>query len=43
MIIDSLSSLPPPQTLDIKLEENLETEEPRAIEDSEKGNDPFIS
>jgi len=42
MIIDSLGNLPPPQALDVKLEKNLETEEPRAIEDSEKGNDSTL-
>ena len=42
MIIDSLGGLPPPQTLAIKLEKKLETEEPRAIEDSEKGNDSTL-
>jgi len=42
MIIDSLGNLPPPQALDGRLEKNLETEEPRAIEDSEKGNDSTL-
>jgi len=42
MIIDSLGNLPPPQALDAGLEKNLETEEPRAIEDSEKGNDSTL-
>ncbi len=39
MIIDSSGSLPPSQTVDIKIGKAIETEEPRAIEDSEKGND----
>lgn len=42
MIYDSLGSLPIPQSLDIKLEKNLKAEEPRAIEESEKGNDSSL-
>ena len=42
MIIDSLGNLPPPQALDVEPERNPETEEPRAIEDSEKGNDSTL-
>ena len=42
MIIDPLGSLPISQALDIKLEESRETEEARAIEDSEKGNDSTL-
>ena len=34
MIIDSFSSMPYSQTVDIKLEKKSEAEEPRAIEDS---------
>ncbi len=39
MIYDSLGSLPPPRTFDIIIKQNLETEDPRAIEDSDKSND----
>ncbi len=39
MIIDSSGGLPPPQTFDILIKKNLETEDPRAIEDSDKSND----
>lgn len=42
MIIDSSGGMPPPQTIDIKIGKTVETEEPRAIEDSEKGNDSTL-
>ena len=39
MITDAINSLPVPQAPDIKVEQDLETEEPRAVEDSDKSND----
>jgi len=39
MITDAINSLPVPQAPDIKAEQNLETEEPRAVEDSDKSDD----
>ncbi len=39
MITDAINSLPVPQAPDIKVEQNLETEEPRAVEDSDKSGD----
>jgi hypothetical protein len=42
MIIDPSGSLSPPQTADIKIGKTIETEEPRAIEDSEKSNDSTL-
>ena len=39
MITDAISSLPVLQAPDIKLEQDRETEEPRAVEDSDKSND----
>ncbi len=39
MITDAINSLPVPQAPDIKLEQNLETEDPRAVEDSAKSDD----
>ena len=45
MITDAINSLPVPQYADIKLEQDLETEDPRAVEDSDKSNvsNPDIS
>ncbi len=39
MITDATNSLPVPQAPDIKVEQDLETEEPRAVEDSDKSGD----
>ena len=39
MITDAINSLPVPQAPDIKVEQDLETEEPRAVEDSDKSDD----
>ncbi len=39
MITDAINSLPVPQAPDIKVEQDLETEEPRAVEDSDKSGD----
>ena len=39
MITDAINSLPVPQAPDIKVEQDLETEEPRAVEDSGKSGD----
>ncbi|MBC8431209.1 MAG: hypothetical protein H8D96_04745 [Desulfobacterales bacterium] len=39
MITDGINSLPVPQAPDIKVEQDLETEEPRAVEDSGKSGD----
>lgn len=39
MITDGITSLPVPQAPDIKVEQDLETEEPRAVEDSGKSGD----
>ena len=39
MITDAISSLPVPQAPDVKVEQDLETEEPRAVEDSDKSGD----
>ncbi|MBL7179518.1 MAG: hypothetical protein ABIK98_16165 [Pseudomonadota bacterium] len=39
MIYDSLGSLPLPQAVEIKLEKKHQTEEPRAIEDSNQSDD----
>ena len=38
MIIDSLSSMPPPQAVDIKEKKRVETEDQRPIEESERSN-----
>ena len=42
MIIDSSGSLHLPQTVDIKIGKTIETEEPWAVEDLEKGNDSTL-
>jgi len=39
MITDAITSLPVPQAPDVKVEQDLETEEPRAVEDSDKSGD----
>jgi len=39
MITDSITSLPVTQAPDIKVEQDIETEEPRAVEDSGKSGD----
>ena len=39
MITDAINSLPVLQAPDIKLEQGRETEDPRAVEDSDKSND----
>jgi hypothetical protein len=39
MITDAINSLPVPQAPDVKVEQDLETEEPRAVEDSDKSGD----
>ncbi len=39
MITDAISSMPVPQAPDVKVEQDLETEEPRAVEDSDKSGD----
>jgi len=39
MITDAINSLPVSQAPDIKVEQDLETEEPRAVEDSDKSDD----
>ena len=39
MITDGITSLPVPQAPDVKVEQDLETEEPRAVEDSDKSGD----
>jgi hypothetical protein len=39
MITDAINSLPVPQAPDIKVEQDLETEEPRAVENSDKSGD----
>ena len=39
MITDAINSLPIPQAPDIMVEQDLETEEPRAVEDSGKSGD----
>ena len=39
MITDATNSLPVPQATDIRVEQDLETEEPRAVEDSDKSDD----
>ncbi len=39
MITDAISSLPVSQAPDVKVEQDLETEEPRAVEDSDKSGD----
>ena len=38
MIADSLSSIPLTQAPDVKIEKNAKAEEPRAIEESDKGD-----
>ncbi len=42
MITDTINSLPVPQAPDVKVEQNLETEEPRAVEDSDKSGDSSL-
>ena len=39
MITDAINSPPIPQAPDIKVEQDFETEEPRAVEDSDKSGD----
>ena len=39
MNIDMLGGMPPPQTIDIKVEKNSEREDSRPIEESGKSND----
>ncbi len=39
MITDAINNVPVPQAPDIKVEQDLETEEPRAVEDSDKSGD----
>jgi hypothetical protein len=39
MITDAINSLPVTQAPDITVEQDLETEEPRAVEDSDKSGD----
>ena len=38
MIMDSLSNIPLPPVLEVKIEKNSKAEEPRAIEEPEKGD-----
>ena len=39
MITESLSSIPLPPAIDVKVEKNTKTEEPRAIEETDKSDD----
>ena len=39
MMTDAIKSMPVPQAPDIKVKQDLETEEPRAVEDSDKSGD----
>ncbi len=39
MITDAINSLPVPQAPDIKVDQDRETEDPRAVEDSDKSDD----
>ena len=42
MMIDSLSSMPPPQAVDIKEKKRVETEDQRPIEESGSSNSPEL-